>query len=117
MGRLHRDMTGNRRQLALATIAFLACFYAWSLLGPLGPDLQKELDLSEFELAFMVSVPVLLGSIMRIPLGILADRRGGRTTAKHPISHLRGHSGRRECPDAAGGPGQRPDRAMVAGGG
>jgi MFS transporter, NNP family, nitrate/nitrite transporter len=71
-------MTGNRRQLILATLAFLACFYAWSLLGPLGPDLQDELGLSEFELAFMISVPVLLGSLMRIPLGILSDRHGGR---------------------------------------
>jgi MFS transporter, NNP family, nitrate/nitrite transporter len=66
------------RQLALATLAFMACFYAWSLLGPLGPELQDRLALSEFELAVVVSVPVLLGSLMRIPLGALADRYGGR---------------------------------------
>jgi NNP family nitrate/nitrite transporter-like MFS transporter len=71
-------MTGNGRQLALATLAFGACFYAWSLLGPLGPDLQKDLGLSEVELAVMVAIPVLLGSLMRIPLGILTDRHGGR---------------------------------------
>jgi NNP family nitrate/nitrite transporter-like MFS transporter len=73
-----QPMTGNRRQLVLATTAFTSCFYAWSLLGPLGPDLQKHLDISEFQLAVMVSVPVLLGSLMRIPLGILSDRHGGR---------------------------------------
>jgi MFS transporter, NNP family, nitrate/nitrite transporter len=66
------------RALVLATVAFAACFYAWSLLGPLGPTLQKHLHLSEFELSAMVAVPVLLGSLMRVPLGLLADHYGGR---------------------------------------
>ncbi|MGZ8647085.1 MAG: nitrate/nitrite transporter [Solirubrobacteraceae bacterium] len=67
-----------RVQLAAATVAFTVCFYAWALLGPLGPDLQDELALSDFELSVVVAVPVLLGSLMRIPLGTLADRYGGR---------------------------------------
>ncbi len=69
---------GNSRQLALATIAFGTCFYAWPLLGPLGPDLQDQLDLTDGELALTVSIPVVLGSLMRIPLGVLTDRHGGR---------------------------------------
>ena len=69
---------GAGRQLALATTAFTVCFYAWALLGPLGPDLQDRLGLSDFELSAMVAVPVVLGSVMRIPLGALADRYGGR---------------------------------------
>jgi MFS transporter, NNP family, nitrate/nitrite transporter len=69
---------GNTRALVLATLAFTACFYAWSLLGPLGPDLQDELGLSDFELSAMVAIPVLLGSLMRVPLGALTDRYGGR---------------------------------------
>jgi NNP family nitrate/nitrite transporter-like MFS transporter len=67
------------RELALATLAFTVCFYGWSLLGPLGPDLQDALELSDFETSAMVAVPVLLGSLMRIPLGWLADRYGGRS--------------------------------------
>ena len=66
------------KQLTLATLAFTVCFYAWSLLGPLGPDLQEELGLSDFQTSTMVAIPVLLGSLMRIPLGWLADRLGGR---------------------------------------
>lgn len=69
---------GNSRALALATLAFGICFYAWSLLGPLGPDLQDQLSLTETELALTVSIPVILGSLMRIPLGLLTDRFGGR---------------------------------------
>jgi len=72
------ERTGAGRQLALATVAFTVSFYAWSLLGPLGPDLEDELGLSEFETSAMVAVPVLLGSLMRIPLGWLTDRHGGR---------------------------------------
>jgi NNP family nitrate/nitrite transporter-like MFS transporter len=71
-------MTGAGRQLALATVAFTVCFYAWSLLGPLSPDLQEDLGLSDFQSSAMVAVPVLLGSIMRIPLGWVTDRMGGR---------------------------------------
>jgi NNP family nitrate/nitrite transporter-like MFS transporter len=69
---------GPGAQLALATVAFTVCFYAWSLLGPLGPDLQEDLGLSDVQLSAIVAVPVLLGSIMRIPLGWLTDRHGGR---------------------------------------
>ncbi len=65
-------------ELALATLAFTACFFAWSLLGPLSPDLQEALDLSDFQTSAMVALPVLLGSLMRIPLGWLTDRHGGR---------------------------------------
>ena len=37
----------TRHQLVLATLAFTICFYGWSLLGPLGPDLQEDLELSD----------------------------------------------------------------------
>jgi len=70
--------TGAGTELALATAAFAVCFYAWSLLGPLGPDIQDDLGLSDFQTSAMVAVPVLLGSLMRIPLGWLTDRLGGR---------------------------------------
>jgi MFS transporter, NNP family, nitrate/nitrite transporter len=70
--------SGNATALTVATVAFAVCFFAWSLLGPLGPDLQDELGLSDLQLSVMVSVPVLLGSLARIPLGILSDRHGAR---------------------------------------
>jgi MFS transporter, NNP family, nitrate/nitrite transporter len=48
------------------------------MFGPLGPTLQTHLHLSDFKLALLVAIPVVLGSVMRIPIGILADRYGGR---------------------------------------
>lgn len=73
-----RESSGNSGALGLATTAFTVCFYAWALLGPLGPDLQQQLGLSDTELAITIAIPVLLGSVMRIPLGLLTDRHGGR---------------------------------------
>jgi NNP family nitrate/nitrite transporter-like MFS transporter len=73
------DRAGAGAQLALATLAFTVSFYAWSLLGPLGPDLQDAIGLSDLQTSIMIAVPVLLGSLMRIPLGWLTDRHGGRT--------------------------------------
>ena len=35
--------------------AFTVCFYAWALLGPLGPDLQEQLDLSDTQIALTIS--------------------------------------------------------------
>ncbi|HJS96784.1 MAG TPA: nitrate/nitrite transporter [Solirubrobacteraceae bacterium] len=68
----------NPVALTVALAAFTVCFFAWSMLGPLGPTLQTHLHLSDFQLALVVAIPVVLGSVLRIPLGILADRFGGR---------------------------------------
>jgi NNP family nitrate/nitrite transporter-like MFS transporter len=70
---------GAGRNLALATIAFAACFTAWGMLAPIAPDLQDELGLSNTETSIMIAIPVVLGSLLRIPLGLLTDRIGGRT--------------------------------------
>lgn len=68
----------NALALGLALTAFTVCFFAWSMFGPLGPTLQKQLHLSDFQLAFLVAIPVVLGSVMRIPVGLLTGRYGGR---------------------------------------
>lgn len=74
-------MTGGApapRMLALATTGFLVNFWAWALISPLGTAYRDELDLSAFQQAFLVAVPVLVGSIGRIPVGALTDRFGAR---------------------------------------
>jgi NNP family nitrate/nitrite transporter-like MFS transporter len=69
---------GNTRALVLGTHAFTMSLYAWALLGPLGPDLQDALGMSELQLAIVIAVPVLMGSLMRVPLGVLTDALGAR---------------------------------------
>ena len=70
--------SASRRALILATVSFFACFYVWSLFGPLGPKIQHDLKLTDVELSWLVAIPVVLGSVMRIPMGVLTDRWGGR---------------------------------------
>lgn len=69
---------GSGRNLILATVAFAACFSAWGFLAPIAPEIQEELDLSNIQTSIMISIPVVLGSLLRIPLGLLTDRVGGR---------------------------------------
>jgi NNP family nitrate/nitrite transporter-like MFS transporter len=64
--------------LVVATVGFVVNFWAWALLSPLGPALQKSLGLSSFQQALVVAVPVIVGSLGRIPVGALTDRHGGR---------------------------------------
>lgn len=71
-------MNGQSRNLTLATAAFLLCFSAWGMLAPLAPKLEDRLGLSNTQTAVMIAVPVVLGSLLRIPLGALTDRVGGR---------------------------------------
>ncbi|MEU4742493.1 MFS transporter [Actinosynnema sp. NPDC023658] len=64
--------------LVLATLGFTVNFWAWALLSPLGPRFKGELGLSSFQQALLVAVPVVVGSVGRIPVGALTDRFGGR---------------------------------------
>ena len=67
--------------LAMATIGFAVNFWAWALLSPLGPLFRTEGtlgDLSESDVALLVAVPVIVGSLGRIPVGALTDKLGGR---------------------------------------
>jgi MFS transporter, NNP family, nitrate/nitrite transporter len=69
---------GATRNLVLATIGFLVNFWAWALLGPLGPGIKERLGLSFAAQALLVAVPVVVGSVGRIPVGALTDRVGAR---------------------------------------
>lgn len=67
--------------LALATIGFAVNFWAWALLSPLGPLFRSKHmlgGLTEGDVALMVAVPVVVGSLGRIVVGALTDRYGGR---------------------------------------
>jgi NNP family nitrate/nitrite transporter-like MFS transporter len=81
---MQRDpMTGKRQarlglHLALATAAFALCFAAWGLVSAFAVRFRERLGLSATETALLVAIPVLLGSLARLPMGMLTDRFGGR---------------------------------------
>jgi len=68
----------NTLQLILATGAFAVCFSIFGSVSAMMPILRKQLGLDPVEVSIALAVPVLLGSLGRIPLGILTDRYGGR---------------------------------------
>jgi NNP family nitrate/nitrite transporter-like MFS transporter len=66
-------------QLALGTGAFALCFAVFGSLSAMMPILSRQMHLSPIQKSIAVAVPVLLGSLGRIPLGMLTDRLGGRS--------------------------------------
>src|SRR5215831_3829130 len=74
-------MVGGRaalRNLLLATAAFALCFTGWSLIAPFAKTFKADLGLDYTKALLLTAVPVVLGSLARVPLGILTDRYGGR---------------------------------------
>ncbi len=64
--------------LASSTLAFSACFAVWVIFSVIGIPIKAQLGLSEVEFGLMLAMPVLSGSLLRLPLGMLTDRYGGR---------------------------------------
>src|SRR6478736_1415590 len=67
--------------LGMATVGFAVNFWAWALISPLGPMFRDQGtlgDLTESDVALLVAVPVIVGSLGRILVGALTDRYGGR---------------------------------------
>ena len=72
---------GPWTMLVMATLGFAVNFWAWALISPLGPlfrDNGRVGTLSESDVALMVAVPVVVGSLGRILVGALTDKYGGR---------------------------------------
>src|SRR5689334_5689246 len=68
----------NTLQLILGTGAFALCFAVFGSLSAMMPVLKKTFHLAPVQASIAMAIPVLLGSLGRIPLGLLADRLGGR---------------------------------------
>jgi len=75
-------MVSNKYQsysvLATSTFAFTVCFMVWMVFAVIGVPIQTKLNLSETQFGILTAMPVLSGSLIRIPLGIWTDRFGGK---------------------------------------
>src|SRR5512137_1572229 len=77
----HNAMGNNRKALSVlivSTLAFTVCFMVWMMFGVIGIPLKKTLGLNATEFGLLTAMPVLAGSLVRVPLGIWTDRYGGR---------------------------------------
>ena len=75
------DMTKKGQALSVliaSTIAFTVCFMVWMMFAVIGIPIKKALDLNATQFGLLMAMPVLSGSLVRVPLGIWTDRYGGR---------------------------------------
>jgi NNP family nitrate/nitrite transporter-like MFS transporter len=71
------EPSSAKLQLALGTGAFALCFAVFGSMSAMMP-ISRHMALTPVQKSIAIAIPVLLGSLGRIPLGILTDRFGGR---------------------------------------
>lgn len=70
----------SKRVLFMNTLAFTVCFAVWTMYGVLATFLVENhvLQIDKAQLGWLIGIPVLSGSIFRLPVGLLTDRLGGK---------------------------------------
>jgi MFS transporter, NNP family, nitrate/nitrite transporter len=66
--------------LACAFLYFDVSFMVWVVLGALANSIVPEFCLQPAQKGLMVSIPLLSGALLRLPMGLLTDRIGARRT-------------------------------------
>ena len=68
------------RVLVASTIAFTICFAVWMMNGVLITYLidNHTMSFDKAQLGWLIGIPVLTGSVLRLPVGLLTDKYGGR---------------------------------------
>lgn len=64
--------------IAANAAGFALSLAAWVLFGPSAHVLSEEFGLSHASAALLKAVPILVGSVARVPAGMLTDRLGAR---------------------------------------
>lgn len=64
--------------LIVSTLAFTACFTVWMLFGVIGIPIGQSLGLNATQVGGLMAMPILAGSLVRMPLGLWTDRGDGR---------------------------------------
>lgn len=79
MGYLRSFMkSGHLPTLISSFCYFDVSFMIWVMVGSTAAFIVQDFGLSPAEKGLMVGIPVLGGSLLRIPMGLLADRFGGK---------------------------------------
>ncbi|MDX9951319.1 MAG: nitrate/nitrite transporter [Methylophilaceae bacterium] len=64
--------------LMMSTLAFTVCFMVWMIFAVIGIPIKEQLGLNETQFGILAAMPVLTGSLVRLPLGMMTDKFGGR---------------------------------------
>jgi NNP family nitrate/nitrite transporter-like MFS transporter len=74
--------SGHKGSLFSSFLYFDISFMVWVLLGPLAVIISKDFNLNAAQIANLVALPVLGGSILRLVLGFMTDRIGPKLTGQ-----------------------------------
>ena len=72
------NMTKGVSQLTLQTLSLVAGFMAWSIISPLMPFISQDVDISPGQISVILAIPVILGSVLRVPFGYLTNIVGAK---------------------------------------
>jgi NNP family nitrate/nitrite transporter-like MFS transporter len=72
--------SGHPPTLFSAFLYFDVSFMVWVLIGALGVYIARDFGLTASQKGLLVAIPILGGSLFRVPMGILTDRIGPRKT-------------------------------------
>ncbi|MCW8829654.1 MAG: NarK/NasA family nitrate transporter [Gammaproteobacteria bacterium] len=64
--------------LTMNTVGFTACFAVWVMFSIIGIPIKTGLQLSDTQFGLLAATPILTGSLLRLPLGMMTDKFGGR---------------------------------------
>jgi NNP family nitrate/nitrite transporter-like MFS transporter len=70
--------TGHLPTLIACFLHFDLSFMLWVMLGALGIFIAESVGLTPMQKGLMVAVPLLSGSLLRVPAGMLSDRLGAK---------------------------------------
>ena len=65
-------------QLSLQTSSLVVGFMVWVIISSLMPSIKADIGLTAGEVSIITAIPVILGSLLRIPIGYYTDRFGAR---------------------------------------
>lgn len=72
------NMKKGVSQLTLQTLSLVAGFMAWSIIFPLMPFISQDVDISPGQISVILAIPVILGSVLRVPFGYLTNIVGAK---------------------------------------
>lgn len=65
-------------QLTLQTFSLIVGFMAWSIISPLMPFITQDIKISASQISIILAIPVILGSVLRVPFGYLTNIIGAK---------------------------------------
>jgi MFS transporter, NNP family, nitrate/nitrite transporter len=71
-------MSSGSKQLFIQTLSLITGFMVWVLISSLMPYIQVDIPLSPTQISWAMAVPIILGSLLRIPIGYWTNRYGAR---------------------------------------